>query len=57
MKKLLCVTISVLMILALSAPMFAANDTGILETLEALFGEDNTEACKKMLKTSGADIA
>ena len=37
--------------------MFAANDTGILETLEALFGEDNTEACKKMLKTSGADIA
>jgi hypothetical protein len=37
--------------------MFAANDTGILETLEALFGEDNTESCKKMLKTSGADIA
>lgn len=36
---------------------FAANDTGILETLETLFGEDNVEACKKMLKTSGADIA
>ena len=36
---------------------FEANDTGILETLETLFGEDDVEACKKMLKTSGADIA
>jgi hypothetical protein len=36
---------------------FSADDTGFAETLETLFGEDNVEACKEMIKSSGADIA
>lgn len=36
---------------------FTANEAGFAETLESIFGEDNVDACKKVIKTCGADIA
>jgi hypothetical protein len=36
---------------------FSAEEDGFVATLEAIFGEDNVDACKKAVKTSGADVA
>ena len=36
---------------------FSAEEDGFVATLEAIFGEDNADACKRAVKTSGADIA
>jgi len=34
----------------------SADDAGFAETLESIFGEDNVDACKNIVKTCGADI-
>jgi hypothetical protein len=36
---------------------FSSDDAGLAETIESIFGDDNVDACKKAIKTSGADIA
>ena len=36
---------------------FSAEEDGFVATLESIFGEDNADACKRAVKTSGADIA
>ena len=33
------------------------SDTGLVETMSAIFGEENIFACKKAVKASGADIS
>ena len=35
----------------------SAGEAGLMETMAAIFGEENIFACKKALKASGADIS